>query len=452
MELSTNNKIFSVLELNTAVRDLIKSGFSEYIWVCGEVQGLRPDRGKKHTYFELVEKHPKADEIIAKVKVALFEGRKHTIARRIKEAQGAFELKNDIEVKLLCEVSIHPPTGQYSLIVVDIDTFYTLGKAAQMRLKIIEELRAQGMLDKNKGLGVALVPLSLGLITARDSAAYHDFINELSLSGIGFKVTVFNAHMQGKEVEKDVCEALNYFKRNKNDYDIVVITRGGGSKADLSWFDNKKIAESVASSSIPVFSALGHHIDVSITDMAAHTSVKTPTKAAQLIVEKVKGFAEDIENLKEKIILSAQGAINQAVKKLHYEAVNINSLLPKFFIDNRQILQDQLHKIDSFVSSFLTRNRHAIEVYFTRIQTCVDKLFTREKERLTHCDEKARLLNPHCVIKRGYSLAFKDNRVVKSLKQINEGDILKTLLQDGFFLSLVKEKKESENGQEEFLI
>ena len=110
--LPKTEKVYSVLELNTVVRDLIRLEFPDCVWVCGEIQGLRPERNKKHTYFELVQKHPEADEIIAKVRIALFSNRKPAIYERLRQSQATFELKNDIEVKLLCEVSLHAPTGQ----------------------------------------------------------------------------------------------------------------------------------------------------------------------------------------------------------------------------------------------------------------------------------------------------------------------------------------------------
>jgi len=277
-----DQKVYTVLELNTTVRSVIKDKFPEQIWVCGEIQGLRPDRSKRHTYFELVQKGSQNEGIVAKVKVALFAGRRPLIERRIQEAKGAFEFKNDIEVKFLCEVSLHAPTGQYSIVVVDIDTVYTLGKVAQNRLKIIEELKSKGLLEKNKLLPIPLLPLKLGLITAYDSAAYHDFTNELSLSGFSFEVLAVNCHMQGKLVEADVLRALDYFNSlSPSELDVVIITRGGGSIADLSYFDNKKIAESIAALNFPLISAIGHQINTTITDMVAHSFHKTPTKAAQ---------------------------------------------------------------------------------------------------------------------------------------------------------------------------
>ena len=132
-------KVYTVLELNNQVRSVIQREFPEQIWVCGEIQGLRPDRSKKHTYFELVQKGSEGEGIVAKVKVALFAGHKPAVERRVLETKGAFELKNDIEVKFLSEVSLHASSGQYSIIVVDLDPVYTLGKVAQNRLKIIED-------------------------------------------------------------------------------------------------------------------------------------------------------------------------------------------------------------------------------------------------------------------------------------------------------------------------
>jgi len=282
-------KVFTVLEINTIVKGLIREAFPETIWVCGEIQGLRPDRNKRHTYFELVQKQAEGDGIVAKVKVALFAGRKPLIQRRINETEGGFELKNDIEVKFLCEVSLHPPTGQYSLVVVDIDTVYTLGKVAQNRLKVIEDLKMRGLLEKNKLTCFPLLPLRVGLVTAYDSAAYHDFINELKNSSYSFKVLVQNCHMQGKLVEGDVVKALCFFNNlSSKKLDVIVITRGGGSTADLAYFDNKKIAESIAGSNLPIISAIGHQINTTITDMVSHTFCITPTKAAGVLVERIE--------------------------------------------------------------------------------------------------------------------------------------------------------------------
>ena len=284
-------KIYTILELNSSVRRLIKDEFPEAIWVCGEIQDFRASKDKRHIYFNFVQKHPEADEIIAQVNAKIFESHKPQILKRLQEISLGFELKNDIEVKLKCEVDLYAKQGSFGLIIVDIDPIYTIGKIAQGRQRIIEELKAKGLLEKNKSLSIPALALKIGLITAYESAAYHDVIDEFKKSRYGFTILAYDAFMQGKFVERDIVAALDFFNKfTKDELDVIMIARGGGSTADLSWFDNKKIAEAVAFSKFPIISAIGHEINISITDMVAHTSVKTPTKCAQFLVEKIKNF------------------------------------------------------------------------------------------------------------------------------------------------------------------
>ena len=438
-------RTYTVLELNTVVRDLIKGKFPEYIWVCGEIQGLRPDRDKKHMYFELVQKHSQVHEIIAKVRVALFAGRQEKIFQRIDQAQGAFQLKNDIEVRFLCEVSLHPPTGQYSLIIVDLDPVYTLGKIAQNRQKIIEDLKKKGLLEKNKQRELTALPLNIGLITAFDSAAYHDFINELTVSGYAFKVLAYNSYMQGKNVEKDVVRGLKYFNSLPPDkIDAVFITRGGGSKADLSWFDNKKIAQAVALSGFPVFTALGHHIDVSITDMVACQSFKTPTKGAQFLVDTVRAALDAIEELAQGIMEQATSLVDSENNSLRATALRIDSLVSRYFRDSREdLVEKRLLLVNSFKQLFKDENRR-LSNSLTGLTDSANRVLQDSLSGITSIECKVRLLDPKLVLKRGYSIAFKGKKAVKSISQVEKGDKVKTVFFDGYFVSEVEKLGEND--------
>ena len=439
-------KVFTVLELNTVVRELIQIAFPQSIWVCGEIQGLRPDRGKRHTYFELVQKEAEGDSIVAKAKVALFAGRKPLIEKRLKEAEKGFELKNDIEVKFLCEVSLHPPTGQYSLVVIDIDTVYTLGKVAQNRLKVIEDLKTRGLLEKNKQQYFSTVPLNIGLITAYDCAAYHDFINELKSSKYSFKVLVQNCHMQGKLVEADVVKALSFFNNLPlKKLDAIVITRGGGSTADLAYFDNKKIAESIADSKFPIISAIGHQINTTITDMVAHTFCITPTKAAGFLVERIREAAENLNYLEEEIIRKSEDFISRTKQQLHGLATKTESLSSRYFRVHQEELLDKKHNILSALKITLTKKRELLKRSFDSVSSSLDKIFRNSRDQLKYLDDKIKILDPGNILKRGYSITLKGKRAVKSIDDLKESDLIKTILYQGSVISEVK-KKERNNG------
>lgn len=439
-------KVYTVLELNNSVRRVLKSEFPQHIWVCGEMQDFRASRDRRHIYFSLVQKHPEIDQIVAKVNAAIFEGRKQQIFKRLKEANASFELKNDIEVKLLCEVDLYPKSGNFNIIIVDIDPIYTLGKIAQSRQKIIEDLRKRGLIDKNKLKEIALLPLRIGLITASNSAAYHDFTNELKLSGYGFKVFVCNCHMQGELVEKDIIKALSFFNSlSKDALDVIVITRGGGSTADLSWFDNKKIAESVASSKFAVISALGHEINITITDIVAHTSCKTPTKAAQFLIEKIESFTKELDNLEERILSEASDFISYSKEELQKFLLKMDALLPRYFRDHREDLLSKERVVLHKTEAYLSHQKQTLMQLTKNINTTLSILFKHSKDNLRYINDKVQLLNPRNVLKRGYSITMKNDKAIKNIDDIQINDTIRTVLYKGDVLSQVK-GKEHKNG------
>jgi len=445
----TTEKVYTVLELNTEVRSVIKDKFPEQIWVCGEIQDLRIQRGKNHMYFSLVQKDPDSDSIVARVDANLWAGNRPLIEKRIGQAQAAFELKDDIEVKFLCEVGLYAPRGKYSVNVKDIDPVYTLGKVAQNRLKIIEDLRKRGLLEKNKLKTLPLVALSIGLITADDSAAYHDFINELSLSGYSFKVLACNCHMQGKLVEPDVLRAMDFFNDlASNKLDAIVITRGGGSIADLSYFDNKKISQAIANCDFPVISAIGHQINTTIADMVAHTFCKTPTKAAQFLVEKVRAVVERLDYAEEAIIREAQACIGSSKKSLHNLTMRVESAAVHYFKDHRERLLAKKHAVASSLEMALMKNKDLLKRFLENAGRALEKIFRNKRDHLNHARDKIKILNPQNTLKRGYSITVKEGKALKSIDDVAESDTIKTLLFSGNILSTVN-KKERSNEQED---
>ncbi|MDP2923652.1 MAG: exodeoxyribonuclease VII large subunit [Candidatus Omnitrophota bacterium] len=432
-------KIYTISELNNVVKKLIRQEFPDYIWVCAEIQDLK-DRGT--ISLNLVQKHAEFNEIVAQVRAVIFENVKPQIIKRIKEADNAFELKKDIEVKLLCKVDLYVKNGQFSLTVVDIDPIYTLGKIAQGRQRIIEELKAKGLLEKNKVLPIPQLPLKIGLITAYNSAAYHDVVDEFKKSNYGFKILVYDSYMQGKFVERDVISALRFFDRfAKDELDVVMIARGGGSTADLSWFDNKKIAEAVAFSKFPVISAIGHEINTSITDMVAHTFVKTPTKGAQFLIEKVKIFIEGLDQLEEEIIRATDNFIKNIRRSLETMTVKIDSSLPRYFQLHKETLLVRRLNINSLVKSLLASHRQQLSKVKERFHLDLNKIFENNKDSLKYTEEKIRLLDPKVILKRGYSITLKDGKTLKSIDNVTESDIIKTLLYNGNLFSRVTERK-----------
>ena len=312
--------VFSIAEVNQFIKDVVNSGFPQTLWVCGEIQQYDRQKSKRHAFFELVEKDEDSKDVKAKIGVVMWANKKVQIENLLKRSENAFSLKDDIEVKFECKVDFYVPHGVVRLQIENIDPTYTLGKLAQEKQRLITLLKEKGVLDKNKQLSLPAVPLRVGLITSDDSAAYNDFVSEFRKSGFGFQVYLRNSLMQGQKAEEDVCQAFQIL--NAQELDVIVLTRGGGSIADLSCFDSQKIAEAIASSEIPVLCGIGHEINTTIADLAAHTYAKTPTAVAQLLVHHVRSFLEELEEKLNVVIENIQDKLlrqKDLVRQMAYD-------------------------------------------------------------------------------------------------------------------------------------
>lgn len=390
----TEDEFLTVSHLNHLIRDVINMGFPHSVWVCGEIQGYNRNREKKHIFFELCEKDSNTKSIVARAGLVIFSGRRAYIEEILKSAENAFQLKDDIEVKFLCKVDFYPPHGAMRLMVESIDPVYTLGKIAQERQKLLAKLKKEGILDKNKEIPLPRVPLHIGLITAYDSAAYNDFLSELKMSGFAFKVFYKGALMQGRGTESDVCQAIDDLNRLGN-LDVIVITRGGGSIAELSCFDSEAIVQKIAASRLPVLSGIGHEINITVTDIAAHTHQKTPTAIARFLVERVESFLTDIEEKVNEIICFA-----------------------------RQKVEDEKNRVDD-QKAFLIK---ALPGQIKEIQT-----------RICHFERIITLANPVNTLRRGFSITrTQGGKIVRGIGEIGKDDTIITRLSDGSLQSRIE--------------
>jgi exodeoxyribonuclease VII large subunit len=280
--------VLTVAELNRRVEAAVNAAFPDPVWVRGEVQGLKPDAARrKHVYFEL---HDAGERGAAAFQIPAaildWDRRRFALGRYLDGGDADFQLRNELEVCLLCRVSFYPPFGRLGLNVIGVDTAFSLGRLEARRREVLARLKREGLLERNAGLPLPELPLRVGLVTAAGSAAERDFRSGLEASPFRFAISLVDCRMQGEQTEQQVVQALSVLA--KRDVDVVVITRGGGSRADLSWFDQFELAVAIAHCSLPVITAIGHEVDRSIADAVAHTACKTPTAAAELLVRRIE--------------------------------------------------------------------------------------------------------------------------------------------------------------------
>ena len=439
--MSMAEEYLKVSELNRFIKDVLNAGFPQPVWVCGEIQQYDRNKGKKHIFFELVEKDPRSDEILARVGLVIFANRKTDIDQILAQSENAFALKDDIEVKFRCTVDFYPPHGAVRLIVEEIDPTYTLGKLAQEKQKLIAALKEKGVLDKNKQLPLPLVPLSIGLITSDDSAAYNDFISELRKSGCGFKVYLRNSLMQGKNAPKDVCRALTELQRIDG-LETIIITRGGGSLAELSCFDSALIAEAIAACPVPVLSGIGHEINITITDMASHTYAKTPTAIAQYLIARVAEFLFGLDEQLERLFHEAQETLHDHKQHLKSLASDLHQGTTLFFKDHREQLIRFQEAITHRPAVLLSDQKNALTVQETRVKRGVRTLITNKHTQLQAYKRIIEIAHPINTMKRGFSITRnKTGKVIKGVREIAAGNEITTELADGSLQSRVESTK-----------
>jgi exodeoxyribonuclease VII large subunit len=378
---------FSVGQFTEVLNHVLKASFDEGVWVEGEIQGLR--KPNPHAYFTLIEN---IDGVKAQLNINLFAGPLRNVQAKLR--QQGIELKDGLKVRLFGRVEYYGPFGKLNLIATDVDTQFSAGDVAAKREELLRQLMEKGVDKINKRIPVPLVPLRLGIISSSQAAGWADAQQHLTESGIGFAITFCDVRVQGDAAVSQIVAALNSLSR-RDDIDLVMLMRGGGSKGDLAAFDDEQIAMAISKCSHPVFTGIGHEIDTSIADIVAHTANKTPTACAQSVIAIVENFLSD----------------------LSYSAGSLRSL----------------------TQTAVERARSRIAVSVERLRTRPRTALERQSQKLMMHAASVRLLDPVTTMARGWSITRDSSgNVVRSISDIKKGDTVVTALADGSITSTVE--------------
>ena len=381
-------------------------------WVEAELSECRESRG--HCYMELIQKDEQTATPIAKASAKCWANKWLTIRPYFERTTGQ-QLHAGMKVLLQVYPQFHEAYG-FSWIVTDIDPTYTLGDMARKRQEIIQKLKAEGVFDLQKELQLPVFCQRIAVISSQTAAGYGDFCNQLADNPYGFKfeTQLFPAIMQGEGVEQSIISALEQIYDMS--FDCVVIIRGGGATSDMSGFDTLALAENVANFPIPIITGIGHERDESILDMISHTRVKTPTAAAALLIDHLKGVLETIEGAQSMITHYVQQKLSIANSQLSI----ISEAIPRLF------------------SIVKTRQEAKIDALYTRLPMLIERRFTSESHRLQLMDEKLKALDPTLLLARGYSITMHNGRAVKDASQLPPGAEIETRLAKGTIHSVIK--------------
>lgn len=398
----------SLLELNGRVKSTLQFEMPDAYWVQAEISSISPS-GQGHCYLELVQKDATGRNFLAKAKANIWRGTWLKLKPYF-EAQTGETLKVGMKVLLQVTVTFHEVYG-YSLVVQDIDPAYTMGDMARRRKEILEQLARDGVIGLNKELEIPALPHRIAVISSATAAGWGDFRNQLdgNIYGFRFYVKLFPALMQGDDVERSVVLALNAVAARRDDFDLVVIIRGGGAVSELSCFDSYNLAFNIANFPLPVITGIGHERDDTVADVVAHTKVKTPTAAAEFIINRVFDTASELENLTRRMSDAITGRMNT-------ENVRIERLS---------------QKLPSLFAVLRARQEQLLETVWIRSVNGVRNLLNSQTHKLEILDKTLAAADPAVILKRGYSLTRAGGRVVKSASDLKKGDRLTTVFADG---------------------
>jgi len=396
-DLSSNDELAqnarSVSELISDVNEVLTREFRD-VWVYGEVGRVsNPTSG--HCYFDLIDDEDGERKALS---VNYFSGVQNRLAPKLR--QHGIEIAAGIKVRIRGTTNVYAPSGKFGFTISDIDPRFTLGDLAAKREEIVKRLQQEGLYERNRRTVLPLVPLSIGLVTSKGSAAHADFMKTLEQSGIGFKVTLCDVRVQGDGSASAMAAAVTHLA--SCGVDLVAVVRGGGSKTDLAAFDDESLARAIATCDIPVFTGIGHEIDTSIADEVAYSWNKTPTACAVAIIERVGTYLMRVDMAAQRLAAVVLAALSAGERRV----------------------ADAAGRLRTLRTSTLNATASRIDVL--------------EAEIASH--------DPVVLMRRGWSITHDANgRVLKSIHKAKNGAELTTRLADGTVTSTVR----STHGQEE---
>ena len=399
-------------ELNGRVKSTLQFEMPDAYWVQAEISGISPS-SQGHCYLELVQKDTTGRTFLAKAKANVWRNTWLQL-KPFFESETGETLKVGMKVLLQVTVTFHEVYG-YSLVVQDIDPTYTMGDMARRRKEIIDQLTKDGVIGLNRELEIPLLPQRIAVISSATAAGWGDFRNQLANNVYGFRfyVKLFQAAMQGDDVERSVIAALDAVAEHRDYFDLVIIIRGGGAVSELSCFDSYNLAFNIANFPLPVITGIGHERDETVADVVAHTKVKTPTAAAEFIINRVFDTAQALESLSRRLgdaIMNRMNAENMRLEKLS-------------------------QKLPSLFAVLRARHEQILENIWNRSAAGVRNLLTAKSHRLELMEKSIAAADPALILKRGFSLTRLNGRVVKCASDLKPGDRITTALADGTFES-----------------
>jgi len=449
----------TLFELLNNVRSKLKSAFSDTVWVVAEIMEYGNNRNG-HCYLEFVEKDSESEKIIAKVRATIWANVAMSILPYFESVTGQ-PLHAGLKVLARVSVEMHEVYG-LSLNIQDIDAQYTLGDIAQQRAKVIAQLEADGVIDMNKQLALPYVVQRVAVISSDTAAGWGDFKNQIdnNACGYSFVVELFPAVMQGDTASASIISAMEKVYARIDEFDAVAVIRGGGSKSDLSCFDQYDLAYYAAQFPLPVITGIGHERDNSVLDMVACYRLKTPTALASFLIDRAAAFdqllmekcghvfdrakqkiesqIQQIEHNSQRFVFAAKNSISRKYERMINVGMRGHNATRAYFDSRQNTLQVVVQRLKLTSKMQLMAADNSLSQIGLNLKTSVDKLFENESNRIMRLEILADKFDPKKIMERGYAIVTSGGKTVKSPADVAPGDDLSVRTQGGVIEVVVK--------------
>lgn len=444
-------------DLTNQIQQAIDGVFGQQtFWVIADITNYTYKPQSNYHYFELVEKDKSAAKILAKITGRAWGNASLNISNF--ERVTGQKFKNDINVLIQVSVQYSPAFG-LQLNLLDIDTNFTLGLFEQQRKETLEKLLREnpGFIQKsgeryhtrNSGLTLSPVIQRIAIISSDTSAGFQDFKHTLEHNPFGYKFESddYFSLVQGDGNAKQFLTRLIEVYESKKPYDALVIIRGGGAQTDFLIFDNYELNRAIAKFPIPVITGIGHQKNETIADLMAHTSTKTPTKAAEFIIAHNRSFEEGmlsmqkmilihtyqmINHHKDRLIQLNQTTINTTKNLLHEKHRNILHLSGQLLSNPKMMLSDKRKDLSNLVVNLQNYSR----IYLTN-----------KRAHIAHFESVMRIMSPQNILNKGFAILKIDGKIISNADEVKAGTELNIRLAESEIKTIVKSKTEYDGNE-----
>jgi len=406
--------VYTLSEITKSLESVIAKNYNRAYYIKAEILKLNYYPHSGHCYPELVEKEN--GKIKAQLRGVIWSTQFRNINERFVAITGN-PLVEDITILCLATLEFSAQHG-LGLHIQDIEPVYTLGEMARNKREVIEKLKKEQIFSLNKQKKLPLVPKNIAIISVETSKGYSDFMITLQQNSWNYKFqcTLFPSILQGEKALISMPHQLSEISKRQQEFDCVVIVRGGGGDVGMSCYDDYKLAAAVATFPLPVITGIGHSTNETVTDMVAFANKITPTEVAYFLIQQFHNYSTKIEECREKLLKYVKSHIQE--KEFYFSKIQQQFLM--------------------IVGKYNHQKEKEVQILWQRLQNSALQYLLKQQSTLQQIQTKVELLHPENILKRGYSITMKNGKALRNTDEVQAGETITTKLYKGEIESVVK--------------